>query len=164
MSEKKETDDHCDRGRRRRDRTLFLYFKFATLQALGLLQSNSSLAPAPALSRRVLAFWIMNSPGGGAIPGPSQTARKPTAFRLHLIRNESSIECISTIDGVDEDEISSVHPFSLVNSLTNASVRTMWEYDVHPHYVMRRYAEFTASLIQLNADYGNGMFLYSSSI
>lgn len=43
-----------------------------------------------------------------------------------------------------------------VNSLRNANIRSLWEDDVHPHYVMRRYAEFTASLIQLNVDYGDG--------
>ncbi|GFQ07577.1 vacuolar protein sorting-associated protein 52 a [Phtheirospermum japonicum] len=43
-----------------------------------------------------------------------------------------------------------------LNSLRNANVRTLWEDDVHPHYVMRRCAEFTASLIQLNVDYGDG--------
>lgn len=43
-----------------------------------------------------------------------------------------------------------------LNSLRNANIRTLWEDDVHPHYVMRRYAEFTASLIQLNVDYGDG--------
>ncbi|XP_073052689.1 vacuolar protein sorting-associated protein 52 A-like [Primulina eburnea] len=43
-----------------------------------------------------------------------------------------------------------------LNSLRNAIVRNLWEDDVHPHYVMRRYAEFTASLVQLNVDYGDG--------
>lgn len=43
-----------------------------------------------------------------------------------------------------------------LGSLRNAHIRTLWEDDVHPHYVMRRYAEFTASLIQLNVDYGDG--------
>ncbi|KAI4303712.1 hypothetical protein MLD38_039311 [Melastoma candidum] len=43
-----------------------------------------------------------------------------------------------------------------LNSLRNANVRTLWEDDVHPHYVMRRYAEFTASLIHLNVGYGDG--------
>ncbi|CAK9151919.1 unnamed protein product [Ilex paraguariensis] len=43
-----------------------------------------------------------------------------------------------------------------LNSLRNANVRTLWEDDVHPHYVMRRYAEFTASLIHLNVEYGDG--------
>lgn len=43
-----------------------------------------------------------------------------------------------------------------LNSLRSANVRTLWEDDVHPHYVMRRYAEFTASLIRLNVEYGDG--------
>ncbi|GFQ04935.1 vacuolar protein sorting-associated protein 52 a [Phtheirospermum japonicum] len=43
-----------------------------------------------------------------------------------------------------------------LNSLRNANVRTLWEDDVHLHYVMRRYAEFTSSLIQLNVDHGDG--------
>ncbi|KAF6143930.1 hypothetical protein GIB67_001724 [Kingdonia uniflora] len=43
-----------------------------------------------------------------------------------------------------------------LNSLRNASVRTLWEDDVHPHYIMRRYAEFTASLVHLNVEYGDG--------
>ncbi|KAM6589940.1 hypothetical protein CsatA_012545 [Cannabis sativa] len=43
-----------------------------------------------------------------------------------------------------------------LNSLRNANVRTLWEDDIHPHYVMRRYAEFTASLIHLNVEYGDG--------
>lgn len=43
-----------------------------------------------------------------------------------------------------------------LNSLRNANIRTLWEDDVHPHYVMRRYAEFTASLIHLNVEYGDG--------
>ena len=43
-----------------------------------------------------------------------------------------------------------------LNSLRNANVRNLWEDDIHPHYVMRRYAEFTASLIHLNVEYGDG--------
>lgn len=43
-----------------------------------------------------------------------------------------------------------------LNSLRNANVKTLWEDDVHPHYVMRRYAEFTSSLIHLNVGYGDG--------
>jgi hypothetical protein len=43
-----------------------------------------------------------------------------------------------------------------LNSLRNANVKTLWEDDVHPHYVMRRYAEFTASLIHLNSEFGDG--------
>ncbi|XP_028059466.1 vacuolar protein sorting-associated protein 52 A isoform X1 [Camellia sinensis] len=43
-----------------------------------------------------------------------------------------------------------------LSSLRNANVKTLWEDDVHPHYVVRRYAEFTASLIHLNVEYGDG--------
>ncbi|KAE8682107.1 Vacuolar protein sorting-associated protein 52 A [Hibiscus syriacus] len=43
-----------------------------------------------------------------------------------------------------------------VSSLRNANVKLLWEDDNHPHYVMRRYAEFTASLIHLNGVYGDG--------
>ncbi|XP_039003315.1 vacuolar protein sorting-associated protein 52 A-like isoform X3 [Hibiscus syriacus] len=43
-----------------------------------------------------------------------------------------------------------------VSSLRNANVKLLWEDDIHPHYVMRRYAEFTASLIHLNVVYGDG--------
>ncbi|KAJ0024208.1 hypothetical protein Pint_06920 [Pistacia integerrima] len=41
-------------------------------------------------------------------------------------------------------------------SLCNANVRTLWEDDIHRHYVMRLYAEFTASLVHLNVEYGDG--------
>ncbi|KAK3284173.1 hypothetical protein CYMTET_8164, partial [Cymbomonas tetramitiformis] len=43
-----------------------------------------------------------------------------------------------------------------VESLQQAQVRTLWGggEELHAHYVARRYAEFTASLLQLNADYG----------
>ncbi|EFJ12526.1 hypothetical protein SELMODRAFT_446594 [Selaginella moellendorffii] len=40
-------------------------------------------------------------------------------------------------------------------SLRTANVRTLWEDDVHSHYVMRRYAEFTASLLQINTEHGD---------
>lgn len=43
-----------------------------------------------------------------------------------------------------------------LNSLRNANMRALWEDDIHPHYVMRRYAEFTSSLIHLNVEYGDG--------
>lgn len=43
-----------------------------------------------------------------------------------------------------------------LSSLRNVNIRNLWEDDVHPHYVMRRYAEFTASLIHLNVEYGDG--------
>ncbi|KAJ0085288.1 hypothetical protein Patl1_06951 [Pistacia atlantica] len=43
-----------------------------------------------------------------------------------------------------------------LGSLCNANVRTLWEDDIHHHYVMRCYAEFTASLVHLNVEYGDG--------
>ena len=43
-----------------------------------------------------------------------------------------------------------------LNSLRNANIKTLWEDDVHPHYVTRRYAEFTASLAHLNVGHGDG--------
>ncbi|KAL5560816.1 hypothetical protein UlMin_037027 [Ulmus minor] len=43
-----------------------------------------------------------------------------------------------------------------LSSLRNANVKTLWEEDIRAHYVMRRYAEFTASLIHLNVEYGDG--------
>ncbi|GER31364.1 sulfate anion transporter 1, partial [Striga asiatica] len=126
-------DDHCERGRRRRDHTLSPNRYFAPLQALRLLQSNSMLPAVGTFQRRVsmpvpygihvldnefgddYQFLFLDNPAAR-----SQTARKPTAFHLHpqsyLFHKwrrgerkdcmESSIECISTIDGVDEDEIS----------------------------------------------------------
>jgi hypothetical protein len=33
--------------------------------------------------------------------------------------------------------------------------RSLWNDDVHAHYVARRYTEFTASMLTLNADYGD---------
>ena len=45
---------------------------------------------------------------------------------------------------------------SHISSLRDANINTLWEDDVHPHYVMRRYAEFTASFIHLNVEYGDG--------
>eukprot|EP00897_Mesotaenium_endlicherianum_P003559 jgi/Mesen1/3230/ME000187S02398 len=43
-----------------------------------------------------------------------------------------------------------------LGSLKGAAARALWEDDVHPHYVTRRYAEFAASMLQLNTDYGDG--------
>lgn len=43
-----------------------------------------------------------------------------------------------------------------ISSVRNADVKTLWENDVHPHYVIRRYAEFTASLVHLNIEFGDG--------
>lgn len=47
-----------------------------------------------------------------------------------------------------------------LSSLRNANVRSLWEDDVHPHYVMRRYAEFTASLVHLNVEHGDGQVCF----
>jgi len=49
---------------------------------------------------------------------------------------------------------------SHLSSLRDANIKTLWEDDVHPHYVMRRYAEFTASFIHLNVEYGDGQVRY----
>ncbi len=43
-----------------------------------------------------------------------------------------------------------------LSSLRTANARTLWEDDVRPHYVTRRYAEFAASLLHLNVNYGDG--------
>ncbi|KAJ0843910.1 putative cullin repeat-like-containing domain superfamily [Helianthus annuus] len=76
-----------------------------------------------------------------------------------LIMSRRRIPCLDSY--LDKVNISLWPRFKMVfdmhiNSLRNANVKALWEDDVHPHYVMRRYAEFTASLIQLNVDYGDG--------
>ncbi|KAK7397366.1 hypothetical protein VNO78_18535 [Psophocarpus tetragonolobus] len=76
-----------------------------------------------------------------------------------LIMSRRRIPCLDSY--LDKVNISLWPRFKLVfdmhlNSLRNANVKTLWEDDVHPHYVMRRYAEFTASLIHLNAECGDG--------
>ncbi|KAL8513695.1 hypothetical protein ACS0TY_012982 [Phlomoides rotata] len=80
-------------------------------------------------------------------------------YKHQLIMSRRRIPCLDSY--LDKVNISLWPRFKMVfdmhlNSLRNANVRTLWEDDVHPHYVMRRYAEFTASLIQLNVDYGDG--------
>ncbi|CAI8603256.1 unnamed protein product [Vicia faba] len=76
-----------------------------------------------------------------------------------LIMSRRRIPCLDSY--LDKVNISLWPRFKMVfdmhlYSLRNASVRTLWEDDVHPHYVMRRYAEFTASLIHLNSEFGDG--------
>ncbi|KAK3013965.1 hypothetical protein RJ639_008511 [Escallonia herrerae] len=76
-----------------------------------------------------------------------------------LIMSRRRIPCLDAY--LDKVNISLWPRFKMVfdmhlNSLRNANVRTLWEDDVHPHYVMRRYAEFAASLIHLNVEYGDG--------
>ncbi|KAL3830370.1 hypothetical protein ACJIZ3_019172 [Penstemon smallii] len=80
-------------------------------------------------------------------------------YQHQLIMSRRRIPCLDSY--LDKVNISLWPRFKMVfdlhlNSLRNANIRTLWEDDVHPHYVMRRYAEFTASLIQLNVDYGDG--------
>lgn len=76
-----------------------------------------------------------------------------------LIMSRRRIPCLDSY--LDKVNISLWPRFKMVfdmhlSSLANANVKTLWEDDVHPHYVMRRYAEFTASLIHLNMGYGDG--------
>ncbi|WCJ34781.1 Vacuolar protein sorting-associated protein 52 A [Euphorbia peplus] len=76
-----------------------------------------------------------------------------------LIMSRRRIPCLDSY--LDKVNIALWPRFKMVfdlhlSSLRNANVKTLWEDDVHPHYVMRRYAEFTASLIHLNVGYGDG--------
>ncbi|XP_020574355.1 vacuolar protein sorting-associated protein 52 A-like [Phalaenopsis equestris] len=76
-----------------------------------------------------------------------------------LIMFRRRIPCLDSY--LDKVNISLWPRFKMIfdmhlNSLRYANVKTLWEDDVHPHYVMRRYAEFTASLIHLNVEYGDG--------
>ncbi|ONK79781.1 uncharacterized protein A4U43_C01F10010 [Asparagus officinalis] len=76
-----------------------------------------------------------------------------------LIMFKRRIPCLDSY--LDKVNISLWPRFKMVfdmhlNSLRNADVKTLWESDVHPHYVMRRYAEFTASLVHLNVEHGDG--------
>ncbi|KAJ4706600.1 Vacuolar protein sorting-associated protein 52 A [Melia azedarach] len=76
-----------------------------------------------------------------------------------LIMSRRRIPCLDSF--LDKVNISLWPRFKMVfdlhlSSLRNANVKTLWEDDIHPHYVMRRYAEFTASLIHLNVEYGDG--------
>ncbi|XAR55594.1 hypothetical protein NMG60_11035706 [Bertholletia excelsa] len=76
-----------------------------------------------------------------------------------LIMSRRRIPCLDSY--LDKVNISLWPRFKIVfdmhlSSMRNANVKTLWEDDIHPHYVMRRYAEFTASLIHLNVEYGDG--------
>ncbi|XP_078433603.1 vps52 / Sac2 family [Wolffia australiana] len=76
-----------------------------------------------------------------------------------LIMSRRRIPCLDSF--LDKVNISLWPRFKMVfdmhlGSLRNANVKALWEDDVHPHYVMRRYAEFTASLVHLNHEYGDG--------
>ncbi|GMI83044.1 ARABIDOPSIS THALIANA VPS52 HOMOLOG, POKY POLLEN TUBE, T-DNA TRANSMISSION DEFECT 8 [Hibiscus trionum] len=70
-----------------------------------------------------------------------------------LIMSRRRIPCLDSY--LDKVNIALWPRFKMVfdmhlSSLRNANVKLLWEDDIHPHYVMRRYAEFTASLIHLN--------------
>ncbi|XP_057516594.1 vacuolar protein sorting-associated protein 52 A isoform X2 [Amaranthus tricolor] len=76
-----------------------------------------------------------------------------------LIMSRRRIPCLDSY--LDKVNIALWPRFKMVfdmhiSSLRNANVKMLWEDDVRPHYVMRRYAEFTASLIHLNVEYGDG--------
>lgn len=76
-----------------------------------------------------------------------------------LIMSRRRIPCLDSY--LDKVNITLWPRFKMVfdmhlGSLRSANVKTLWEDDVHPHYIMRRYAEFTASLILLNMEYGDG--------
>ncbi|XP_039134787.1 LOW QUALITY PROTEIN: vacuolar protein sorting-associated protein 52 A-like [Dioscorea cayenensis subsp. rotundata] len=84
---------------------------------------------------------------------------------IHIIHQQQmvmfrrQIPCLDSY--LDKVNISLWSRFKLVfdmhlNSLRNANVSTLWVDDVHPHYVMRRYAEFIASLVHLNVEHGDG--------
>ncbi|XP_043725106.1 vacuolar protein sorting-associated protein 52 A-like isoform X2 [Telopea speciosissima] len=76
-----------------------------------------------------------------------------------LIMSRRRIPCLDSY--LDKVNIALWPRFKMVfdmhlSSLRCANVKTLWEDDIHPHYVMRRYAEFTASLVHLNVEYGDG--------
>ncbi|GMI90728.1 ARABIDOPSIS THALIANA VPS52 HOMOLOG, POKY POLLEN TUBE, T-DNA TRANSMISSION DEFECT 8 [Hibiscus trionum] len=76
-----------------------------------------------------------------------------------LIMSRRRIPCLDSY--LDKVNIALWPRFKMVfdmhlSSLRNANLKLLWEDDIHPHYVMRRYAEFTASLIHLNVEYGDG--------
>ncbi|KFK41549.1 hypothetical protein AALP_AA2G143700 [Arabis alpina] len=76
-----------------------------------------------------------------------------------LIMSRRRIPCLDSY--LDKVNISLWPRFKMVfdahlSSLRDANINSLWQDDVHPHYVMRRYAEFTASLIHLNVEYGDG--------
>ncbi|KAF3452337.1 hypothetical protein FNV43_RR02770 [Rhamnella rubrinervis] len=81
-------------------------------------------------------------------------------IRQHqLVMSRRRVPCLDSY--LDKVNIALWPRFKMVfdlhlHSLRNANVKTLWEDDAHPHYVMRRYAEFTASLIHLNVECGDG--------
>jgi vacuolar protein sorting-associated protein 52 len=43
-----------------------------------------------------------------------------------------------------------------IQSLYQCDAKTLWIDGTHPHHIARCYVEFTASLVQLNAECGDG--------
>ncbi|XP_076919654.1 vacuolar protein sorting-associated protein 52 A-like isoform X1 [Bidens hawaiensis] len=108
-------------------------------------------------------FAVMDEHFGTVLPNSFDAIGIMLMIRIthqhQLIMSRRRIPCLDSY--LDKVNISLWPRFKMVfdmhiNSLRNANVKSLWEDDVHPHYVMRRYAEFTASLIQLNVDYGDG--------
>ncbi|XP_071703715.1 vacuolar protein sorting-associated protein 52 A-like [Rutidosis leptorrhynchoides] len=108
-------------------------------------------------------FGVMDEHFGTVLPNSFDAIGIMLMIRIthqhQLIMSRRRIPCLDSY--LDKVNISLWPRFKMIfdmhiNSLRNANVKTLWEDDVHPHYVMRRYAEFTASLIQLNVDYGDG--------
>ncbi|XP_023760386.1 vacuolar protein sorting-associated protein 52 A isoform X1 [Lactuca sativa] len=108
-------------------------------------------------------FTVMDEHFGTILPNCFDAIGIMLMIRIthqhQLIMSRRRIPCLDSY--LDKVNISLWPRFKMIfdmhiNSLRNANVKTLWEDDVHPHYVMRRYAEFTASLIQLNVDYGDG--------
>ncbi|KAK1407641.1 hypothetical protein QVD17_39262 [Tagetes erecta] len=108
-------------------------------------------------------FAVMDEHFGTVLPNSFDAIGIMLMIRIthqhQLIMSRRRIPCLDSY--LDKVNISLWPRFKMIfdmhiNSLRNANVKTLWEDDVHPHYVMRRYAEFTASLIQLNVDYGDG--------
>ncbi|KAJ0454744.1 putative cullin repeat-like-containing domain superfamily [Helianthus annuus] len=108
-------------------------------------------------------FAVMDEHFGTVLPNSFDAIGIMLMIRIthqhQLIMSRRRIPCLDSY--LDKVNISLWPRFKMVfdmhiNSLRNANVKALWEDDVHPHYVMRRYAEFTASLIQLNVDYGDG--------
>mmetsp|Transcript_8066 Transcript_8066/g.15255 ORF Transcript_8066/g.15255 Transcript_8066/m.15255 type:complete len:644 (-) Transcript_8066:844-2775(-) len=78
-------------------------------------------------------------------------------YEHQLIMQKRCVPCLDTyIDKVNLllwprlKAVADMH----INSLRNGNSRSLWSEDVHAHYVARKYAEFTASMLTLNADYG----------
>ncbi|XP_039120412.1 vacuolar protein sorting-associated protein 52 A-like [Dioscorea cayenensis subsp. rotundata] len=84
-----------------------------------------------------------------------------------LVMFRQQIRCLDSY--LDKVNISLWTRFQLVfdmhvNSLRNANIRSLWEDDVHLHYVIKSSVEFTSSLGHLNVEYGDGYNLLDQNI